>query len=245
MPVIDDDFTRHDINGTGYGFSGARLDRLGSSEYTLVAIAADVSGSVNAFKAEIERCIQAVVRACRQAPRADNLMLRLSTFDDRIDEVHGFRPLMECPPADYLGALTIGGCTALYDGSHNAVLALARYGGDLTDHGFSANAVVFVITDGHDNRSSLAATAVARAITDARTGERVESLLAVLVGVDAGPHDATLAAYAREAGFDHYLPLADADPATLAGLADFVSRHIDLQSRALGSGVAAAMSLGF
>ena len=43
MPLLNDGLNQFDIDGTGYGFSGTRLDRLGASEYTLVGLAVDTS----------------------------------------------------------------------------------------------------------------------------------------------------------------------------------------------------------
>ena len=105
----------HAIHGSNYGFSAKRIDELGASEYTLCGITADVSGSVHHFRDEIEMCVKEIVGSCRHSPRADNLMLRLSIFDNDVDEVHGFRPLSECDVDKYTGAIQIGGSTALYD----------------------------------------------------------------------------------------------------------------------------------
>ncbi|MCB9673900.1 MAG: hypothetical protein H6737_02225 [Alphaproteobacteria bacterium] len=239
MPIFDKTgLTSRILAGNHYGYSGMRIDRLGASEYTLVAIAADVSGSVSAFKAEIEACIQETVRACRHSPRADNLMLRLVAFDDALTEVHGFKPLIECKPADYKGALTIGGTTALYDAAHNAVASVTDYGRDLVQNGLSANAIAFVITDGGDNASTLTARSVKDAIAAAVSDEAVESIVTVLVGVNVSEPGLakSLMDFSAAAGFDHYLELDKADAATLARLADFLSRSIAAQSKVLGSG---------
>lgn len=239
MPRFDTtDLSPHVLQGSSYGYSGTRIDRLGASELTLVAIAADASGSVWKFRSEIEACIQETVRACRQAPRADNLMLRLVQFDDSIHELHGFKPLMECPPDPYAGCLTPGGTTALYDAAHNAVASVAAYGEDLVRKGLTANAIVFVITDGFDNASTLTSGSVRTAVEEAVASELLESVITVLVGVNV--QDARLAAlllrFSTEAGFDHYLELERADASTLARLADFLSRSIRAQSQVLGSG---------
>ena len=153
MPIIDNTPSQFDIDGTGYGFSATRLHSLGASEYTLVCIAADTSSSVASFRTEIEDCVKQVVDACRQAPRADNLMMRLTQFSSQLNEVHGFKPLMECHVDDYTGALPCSGMTALYDATYNAVQSARRYGKDLSDHGLLTNAIVFVVTDGADNVS--------------------------------------------------------------------------------------------
>lgn len=239
MPLFTTtDLTAHTLSGSSYGYSGTRIDRLGATEFTLVAIAADASGSVGPFKTQIERCVQETVSACRSAPRADNLMLRLVQFDSRLDELHGFRPLLDCAVDRYAGCLSPGGCTALYDATHNAVASVTAYGRDLVEQGLSANAIVFVITDGEDNSSQMTAGSVRDAILDAVRSEYIESVLTVLVGVNVKePRLAqSLLSFSTSAGFDHYLELDDADASTLARLADFLSRSIQAQSQVLGSG---------
>src|SRR6478672_10340980 len=64
-----------------YGFSATRIDHLGASEYTLVTIVTDVSPSVGSLVKEMETALREIVTACKYSPRADNLMLRLVTFD--------------------------------------------------------------------------------------------------------------------------------------------------------------------
>ena len=235
MPLFD---SRDTLDGTQYGYSGARFGDLGATEYTLVAITADQSGSVAPFRAEIESCLQSIVAACRSSPRADHLMLRLSAFSDRLHEVHGFRPLPACPADDYDGCLRTGGCTALYDAAHNAVASVVDYGTQLTQRGLAVNGIVFVITDGGDNRSSLTASRVADAVQAATVDESLEGVLTVLVGVNVRDPSisSALKRLSTTAGFDHYLELADATPSTLATLASFASRSIAMTSTALGSG---------
>ena len=246
MPIFNDTLQTLSVDGSQYGFSGTRIEDLGAAEYTLVTIAADVSGSVSSFKLEIEKCIQEIVRACRRSPRADNLMLRLVAFDSSIEEVHGFKPLTECPPDAYRGSLRAGGTTALYDASHNAIGAMTTYGRRLTDHDFDVNAILFVITDGADNASTQTAREVAKSIGAAVTGEHVESMVTILVGVNvqAAQISTYLMDFSAKAGFTQYVELGDANAATLARLADFASRSIAVQSASLGTS-APSQSLTF
>lgn len=233
------------LGSSGFSFSATRVGDLGASEYTLVGVAADCSSSVTPFAAEIEACIKEVVRACRRSPRADRLMLRLVTFDSKLREVHGFRPLAECPEAAYDGTIRCEGTTALYDAATTLVQSVGAYGKTLQDADLDVNAIVFVITDGADNASGHDAKALAKALTEVREAEHVESLVSVLVGVNvADPQlDGYLQALARDAGFTQYLPIADADAASLARLARFVARSIAVQSLALGSGT--SQTIGF
>lgn len=239
MPLLNDDsLDETTLPGSHYGYSAARIDTLGATEYTLASVICDVSGSTGSFKARMEHAIKAIVRACRFSPRADNLLVRLVEFSDDVVEIHGFKPLESINENDYADVLTIKGATALFDASANAILATSHYGDHLATNDFAANGIVFVITDGCDNHSSLDASAVRDALTRALSRESLESLVSVLVGVnvkDAAVSHALMEFY-RDAGFTQYVELEDATDKTLARLADFVSRSIAVQSRALGTG---------
>lgn len=240
MPLMnkDTDMDPHQIAGSNFGFSAKRIDALGAAEYTLVGIAADKSGSVRPFKSAIEDCIKAVVAACQRSPRVDNLMLRLTQFGDRVEETHGFKPLSECDPKSYADCLRPGGCTALFDAATNMISSISQYGKSLTDSDFGVNAIVFVITDGADNQSSFTAASVKQALEQVISGETVESMVSILIGVNM--QDAMISMYLnafhRDAGFTQYVELKDASSSTLARLADFVSRSVSAQSQSLGTG---------
>jgi uncharacterized protein YegL len=239
MPILDSDNMDRHVDGTGYGFSAKRIELLGASEYTLVGVATDVSGSVCDFLAEIAACVSQIVRACRRSPRADNLLLRIASFDNHVQEIHGFRPLSECNPDDYLGTFEIGGNTALFDAACNVVESVARYGKDLVAQDFAVNGIVFVITDGDDNASRMTVQSLKTALRDAVRGESLESLVSVLVGVNTDAQSGLnryLEAIARDAGFTQYVAIGKADDKVLAKLAEFVSRSISSQSQALGTG---------
>jgi len=239
MPVLNSkNMNTHGADGTGYGFSAAKVDELGASEYTLVGITADVSGSVHSFRDEIEACVKEIVRACVHSPRADNLMLRLVAFDNGLHEIHGFKPFTQCNPDDYNNVLMIGGTTALFDAAVNVTESVTRYGKDLVDQDFEANGIVFVITDGMNNAGKSTVDSLKQALERAVTSEALESMVSVLIGVntDAGGLNQYLEDIHRDAGFTQYVAIGKADAKTLAKLADFVSRSISSQSTALGTG---------
>jgi len=242
----DTPLDRHTIVGTNYGFSAVRIEDLGATEYTLVCIAADCSASVTTFARQIEACIGEVVRSCRQSPRADNLLVRATVFDNDVDEVHGFTALTSLGPKRYDGAVKRGGCTALYDAGENAVASITQYAATLGDADFDCNGIVFVITDGMDNASSADAKRLRDALAAATGHDALESMVSILVGVGVGDDRVSkyLSALRRDAGFDKYIELRRADAKTLAKLAAFVSKSIASQSKALGSG-AGARVVGF
>lgn len=226
-----------------FGYSAAKIEDLGACEYTLVSIVQDVSGSVSVYKKEMEKCLAEIVRACCKSPRADNLMIRFSCFGDTLEEVHGFKLLENCNPADYMGVLKINGMTALYDAAENAIAATAGYGKDLTDNDFDVNGIVFIITDGMDNSSVYTKKSVRKSLEKLIREESLESLVTVLIGVGTKDYpDITLALqeFKKESGLTQFIELADAKAGTLAKLASFVSQSISSQSQSLGTGTGAA-----
>ena len=70
----------------------------------------------------------------------------------------------------------------------------------------------------------------------ARTGEKLESLISILVGINTANCSAELQEYQQKTGMDHYIDVGDATPRKLAKLAAFVSQSISSQSQALGTG---------
>lgn len=239
MPILNDtQLDQINLPNSHYGYSATRLEDLGATEYTIATIVADVSGSTAAFTLDMEAAITRIVQACKFSPRADNLLLRLVAFDDSLSELHGFKLLENCHLADYGGSLRSGGSTALYDATENAVASTTNYAQKLSSADFSANAILFVITDGADNASRVTAKRVKAALTDAVKSEALESVVSILIGVNV--MDAEVGRYLKkfqlEAGFTQYVELDKADAKTLARLAEFVSRSISAQSQALGTG---------
>lgn len=227
---------------SSYGFSGSNVKQLaaaGSANQTLVTLVLDRSGSVSSFWKPMVAAIQSVVNACRLSPRADSLMLRLVTFNQDLTEVHGFKPLGECAAADYdEGKLPRPtGSTALFDSSVNALHATTAYAKQLDDQDIAANAIVIVITDGEDNGSSMTPASVKDANAAALKSEQLESLVTILVGVNASSGlNAYLDRFKTDAGITQYVAIDDATDRKIAKLADFVSKSVSAQSQALGTG---------
>lgn len=244
-----------------FKFSGVNLATLGATEYTLVGIVTDNSGSVGAFAAEEIKAIKEIVLTCQQSPRADNLLLRITRFNHNLEEIHGFKALQDCNPADYDRALSPSGSTALYDAAVNAVESVAKQGKALMDSDFMANAIVFVITDGEDNASSQSAAGVQKAVQLAMKAENLESIITVLVGVNIRDLSMKryLEAFAKDGGFtpiprkdpstgkqqvdsngarvfDPYFNVDTSDSQAFARFLGFVSQSISSQSQALGTG---------
>lgn len=238
MPRLNDDTMEEFANVGTYGFSGTRIEELGSSEYTLCTIVVDASGSVLDFEKEMESCLKETVRACQLSPRADNLMVRVVKFNTNFEEVHGFKLLSNINLDDYNSVLQCHGATLLYDSVINALEATTNYAKDLSKNDFQSNAIMVVITDGDDNRSSFGQETVGKTFKDAVNSEALESLVSILVGVNVQDQAVSnyLSGFQKNAGFTQYVELNNANAKTLAKLADFISKSISMQSQSLGSG---------
>ena len=237
-----DDMQGHQIGGTNFQFSAARIETLGASEYTLVVVAVDVSSSLYGYDDDLDKLLGTIVEACRKSPRADNIMLRVILFNRNISELHGFRPLPDLNPADYNGVCRPSGTTALYDAAYSGIESCFQYGKDLVAQDFDVNAAVFVLTDGQDNESSATPRMIKDAIGVAMKSESVESIMSVLIGIGDGATDDVnkLSSYLerlrKEAGFQQYVFAGTVDSGTLAKVAGFVSKSVSSQSQSLGSG---------
>lgn len=233
MKLFDDSMTQAAVNG--FGFSAVRPETLGSTEYTLVTLVLDKTGSVAGFADQLFEVKKTVLAACRKSPRADFLLLRVLEFNSSVDEVHGFKPLADLDPAQY-ATPRCGGMTALVDASFAGVSATNAYARTLADQDYLANGIVIIATDGDDNDSRMRAADIRREIDAAISGEHLESLRTILVGVNAGQYAGALQSFQKDVGIDQYVDVADATPQRLAKLAEFVSRSISAQSQALGTG---------
>lgn len=233
MKLVADPLVQGQVKG--FTFSAVRPETLGATEYTLVTLVLDKTGSVAGFAKELFRVKKAVVEACRKSPRADFLLLRVLEFNSQVDEVHGFLPLADIDVNAYK-APSCTGSTALHDAAFAAVAATGAYARTLADQDYLANALVVIATDGEDNESRLRAADVKAELAQAVASEALESLRTILVAVNAGHSAKSLQAFQRNAGIDQYVDVADASPQKLARLADFVSRSISAQSQALGTG---------
>ena len=80
------------------GNKQAMEDLQDSDEYTLANVVVDCSGSTSGFTDSLEKMLETIFGALQKSPRAENLLLRVSKFDDSIEEVHGFVKLVFKPP---------------------------------------------------------------------------------------------------------------------------------------------------
>lgn len=234
--IIDD--TQQIQLPNGFHYSAAPIDTLGSSEYTIVSIVVDKSGSVSPFKQLLEDLLKNSIKACRKDPRADNLLARVITFGSQTDELHGFKLLTNINDDDYQGQINPGGCTKLNDTALHVFESMKAEGNRLNDNRFSTNGIVIFVTDGEDVGSSNGVNSVKKAYDELKRSESLESIMTILIGVniDDGHVKKSLEDWKDAIGIDQFVSAKDASPSTLAKIQGHISKSISNQSAALGTG---------
>lgn len=238
MPKLNDPSMEEYQNIGAYGFSATKIAELGSSEYTLVNILVDNSGSVAGFAKDLEVVLKETVRACQLSPRADSLMIRVAAFHDSLNEIHGFKLLEKINLDDYNNSMQCGGSTLLFDSVINATEATTKYAQGLFKSDFKCNAVTFIITDGDDNRSKFGKVKVKEVLKEATTSEYLESMMSILIGINVTDPFVSkfLNDFKTDSELTQYVELKDASAKTLAKLTGFVSKSISSVSQSLGTG---------
>lgn len=241
-----EDMETFNIVNSPFTFSAQAPETLSSPKQTLATIVRDCSGSTSRFADELTKAMNEALGGCRKSSYAGNILVRTLTFADQVEEIHGFTELGKIP--DYKD---IQGCgnTALFDATYSAISATVTYADKLRAMDYSVNAVVFIITDGDDNRSVFNANTVGDYIKETIQKEHLGSVVTVLIGVN--DQEPSLAAYLKDfketAGLDQYISMGEVTPGKLAKLADFVSKSVSSSSQSLaqGSGQAQASQLTF
>lgn len=232
----------------GFSYSHIGIEKLEASNYTIVHIVTDQSGSVCEFKDELENINKVCVESCQNSPESENLLIRTTAFNAGwtgtgtcIEELHGYTLLSVIDPTQYKGVINPNGGTPLYDATLDALDSLKDFSKKLYDEQHICNAILFVITDGEENSSEKAdIDKIESVMKKLHRDEELESFTSILIGVNT--NDTTvhnfLKTYHQKASFDQYVDIENADKKSLAKLAKFVSRSVSSTSQSLGGGQA-------
>lgn len=238
------DETNFDMFNTpnNFKYSAIDMDNLKAMEYTLVNMLVDQTGSVYRFKTEIENCMKTVVDACKKHPRVLNLLLRTAVFSsdmnsNSVKELHGFNNINSIDLNTY--TIDPNGYTPLMDAALDSVETMTSYAEVLSKQDYFCNGILFVLTDGDENSSTIGTMAkIKNAVDKARQTEALESIKMILIGVN--DTDSTLKRkledFKNTSGFDEYISLGDVTPGKLAKLAQWISKSISSTSQVLGTG---------
>lgn len=246
-----------DIKGGG-SFTAPSLNQImtdGATEYTLSVIVIDKSGSVGPFKEQLKEMLMNAAAATKSSPRSDNVLLRVLTFSGDqgtydLSEMHGFTPASEIDLNNYPDIYP-GGGTPLYIASMNAIASVVDYGKTLSAENVLVNSIVYIITDGEDTEGRVTKSQIWEKLNEIKSIKGFDSLTTILIGVtsplpdgqslDSSARQARqqiidrLQAFKDEAGLSHFIDMGNANPATLAKLANLVSSSLIVKSKRVGT----------
>ena len=216
-----------------FTFSGINAADLQEPEYTLVNIVVDTSGSVCPFAGDLLASLEASIGSCKLSPRRENLLVRVTEFNNRVSELHGYKLLSSI---DVYSALTCGGNTALCDAVLDAIISVSDYSNHLVQKKIDVNGVIFIITDGEENASKASTGMVAQKIQSLRQSERGCQFTTNLIAINASQCIDALKQFMKDCKLDMFLDFGEATESNLAKLAGFMSRSISTTSQSLASG---------
>lgn len=243
---VKDQSGKYKLKG-GFQYSGVRLEKLDASEYSLITLTIDVTGSVLGFEHLLLNMLVIIVKTCKDLPTAQNILLRVVLFSSRIgiNELHGFKPLVDIDADKDYTAFDCYGSTNLYDALFSSIEATLNEGSRLLKNDYGVNGTVFVITDGDDNDSKQTPDDIKNQMERAKRGEEIEQLDAVVIGVkevSIGGDEWTKHVSARldelvtGANLTKYVDIGDATEKAIKKLAWDISESISSASQAIVTG---------
>jgi uncharacterized protein YegL len=145
----------------------------------------DVSPSVGAYVHELNYAFNDFVQHIQQSHVADQLMVSVVEFSEKVKVRSGFQPIGQLSRIDFKPC---GQGTALYDAVSKGLQMAKDYRKNLEISGVLAKTLLFVITDGEDNSSGLRPEAIKKEISTMMAQEQnMFSFKSILFGVgDAG-----------------------------------------------------------
>jgi uncharacterized protein YegL len=224
-----------------FHYSAVPMDELGATEYTIVNLLIDTTGSMCGFQEVMAEGVQKIVKKLQGHPKSENLLFRVATFEswNGIQEIHGFTPINSVDVNKY--KIETGGATPLYDATLDSIETTKEYAENLIKSGNvdCLNSIYFVLTDGEENDSDKAnLTKIKEAMDKIRRSKDLESTMSILIGVNSVACENELKEFHRKAGFNHYLTIEDIEKLT-----DFIENAVSSTSMVLGTGQSADLNI--
>jgi uncharacterized protein YegL len=178
-------------------------------EDTINAVfAIDVSGSVSGYVDELNDGINEFVTEMQKSHVADKIFTSIVKFNSNVEVETGFQPIKNLSNnIDF--EPSIGGMTALFEGTNVALTNALDYREGLENAGVNCKTLLFVITDGHDNVSNCTPADVKKKIDDLMMEERnFASFEAILFGIGMS-NKTKFEEAAKDMGIKHVATISD------------------------------------
>ena len=141
----------------------------------------DISPSIASYVQHLNDAFSDFVGSMQRSHVADRLMVSVIEFSEKVRIKSGFQPISQVSKHTFTPT---GSGTALYDATMQGLKIAINYRQNLEASGVNAKTLIFVITDGEDNSSTLSPKFVKAEIDSILAEERnVFSFTSVLFGV--------------------------------------------------------------
>lgn len=136
----------------GLKFNNFSPDLLQTEETINAVFVLDVSPSMDENNAigELNNAYNDFIQEMQKSHISDRLMVSNIEFCETVEVVHGFRPVKDVQP---ISLHTKGVATALFDATKAGLKNAIDYREQLEKTGVTCKTLLFIITDGEDNRS--------------------------------------------------------------------------------------------
>lgn len=173
-----DNFNAIDFN---LSFNNFNPDEIQVDETINAVFVVDISPSITTYAKDLNHAFNDFVETMQKSHVAEKLMVSIVEFHDKVSVKSGFQPIKQIPNIQFQPS---GMGTALYDATAQGLKMALDYRTNLENSGVLAKTLVFVITDGLDNSSSVNANIVKLGIEDVLTQEQnTFSFTTILFGV--------------------------------------------------------------
>jgi len=208
-----------------YNFGNFNPEDVEVEDTINAVFAIDVSGSVGGYVDELNKGMNEFVQRMQKSHVSEKLFVSIVEFESNVKVRSGFQPINQVPVIDF--SKSIGGLTALYEGTKVALTNALDYRNGLENAGVNCKTLLFVITDGDDNASKCRPSDVKDIITNLLKEERnFSSFEAILFGIGQG-----MDGYFKQAAED----MGIKNVATIADSADDIKKMINFISSSVSS----------
>lgn len=147
-----------------YNFGNFNPDDVEVEDTINVQFVIDVSGSVHGYVSELNSGFNEFVERMQKSHVSDKVFVSVVIFSDTSKVLTGYQPIDQVPTFDF--GQHLGGMTALYGGTKVALENALNYREGLENAGVNCKTLVFVMTDGGDNRPQEGVASDVKSIID-------------------------------------------------------------------------------
>lgn len=181
----------------------------------------DTSYSIRPWVKALNAAFNDFVAVMQRAHVADKVFVSVLEFNDKVHVVSGFQPVAHLSQVDF--SKRINGSTALYDAVYAGLRNAIDYRRNLENSGIETKTLLFILTDGEDNSSSVAPDLVKDLLATMKASEKdAFTFSSVLFGLGKGADFETAR---RLMGVEH-LARTGTSGREIRDLLGFISRSI-------------------